>query len=412
MRRYADSSITGGSRGSRSSNRSRRGSVKLLTHRYNAAPATTVESEASASNVPTIYARIYTQPETDARTSVDHFTSSSDTVPESKSPKKTRIPKPAQDLGNTRKDSSPSSSPPKSPRQSPSTPTRGTPKQIIRKRPSIFSILPESDSGTVRRNSLRSSTANGTIFHSVAEEEPKKASDSISEEIVSRVYEALHQDLTSKEAVPTQAPQHLPPPPRNTSNDLERTNSVIGLEVAPTRPLSAYSAESLRRIRLQEEPPVAQHVPTRVLSIEVNASDNPKVTTAVTKNSFEGLERTGSINTAMSAEISRLRRLLEQKEKEVRETRRSLELSRDLKDDDTNPDGSPRKGTLANELRMSRKEAAEWKRRAEWAESRLLVIGEDKLELKSGSSKEPLSRVATPKNGSAVLERPKNWFPE
>ena len=264
---------------------------------------------------------------------------------------------------------------------------------------------------------MRSSEAPGTVFHSVAEDDSNQASNTIPEAVVSQAIDLLNHEMASKEVVASEAPQYLPPPPPPTtfSNDPERANSAAGLEVAPTRPLSAYSAESLRRITLQEEPPVAQHVPTRVLSIGINTTDNPKVTTSVTKGGFDGLERTKSINTAMSAEISRLRRLLEQKEKEVRETRRSLELSRDAKDDDTNPDGSPVKGTLANELRKSRKEAAEWKRRAKWAEARLLGLSGEKIPGSDAeSSSKASSRVATPtKTGSSlVVERPKNWFPE
>ena len=386
----------------------------MIIHKDNGPPISTQESKVSAKDIPKVFARIYTQPGASIGASDDPFSSSSDTIPDNVSPKKSRIPKPAQDLGHVRKDGSPSSSPSRSPRPSPSTPTRGARKQLLRKRTSILSVLPAGDAGTLRRNSLRSSDAPETVNHSVAEDDQKQPSTMIPEETRSQANDDLKQYMALKEIAIPQAPQHLPPPPPRTSTDGERPTSAAGLEVAPMRPLLAYSAESLRRIRIQDEPPVAQHLSARVLSTEVNTNSNPQNTTSLTRNAFEGLERTGSVNSAMAAEINRLRRLLEQKEKEARETRRSQEISRDLKEDDTAANGSPRKGTLANELRMSKKEAAEWKKRAEWAESRLLGVGREVLDAKVASPKSSrkTSRAATSQDGSAVVERPKNWFHE
>ena len=177
-----------------------------------------------------------------------------------------------------------------------------------------------------------------------------------------------------------------------------RTDSGNLLEVAPTRPLSAYSSESIRRTQLEEDPPVAQHVhaaPSRVISFDVDARED-HVKTTIHDTSAPGLEvlplkRTGSINATLLTEISRLKRQLELKTQEVESTKRSLDAVRDAREIIT-PGLSPTddvfrdrlsgsisargsvKGTLSEEVRLARKEKNEWRRRAEWAEGRLAAL--------------------------------------
>ena len=176
-----------------------------------------------------------------------------------------------------------------------------------------------------------------------------------------------------------------------------RTDSGTVLDVAPTRPLSAYSSESIRRTQLEEDPPVAQHVtpaPSRILSFDIDARDESVKTIyhEMGARNFEGngLKRTGSNNTTLLTEIARLKRLLDQKTQEVESARRSLDAIRDAREalnptvsrvseqgnGEAFPGGGSMKGTLSEEVRLARKERNEWRRRAEWAEGRLAAMDE------------------------------------
>ena len=362
-----------------------------------------------ASNVPKIYAKIYTLPQPKLERQDDPFLSSSETSPGKGPERISRIPRPARDVGNGRKTYSPSPSPPKSPQRSPSPPKRLTPKKHLKKRPSVFDIVPNHNADMVKHNNTRNPETAGMGLHSaLSEEEPNTASTETAEQVASQLTNLLHnQDALDEIIAPQPSRSPPPPPPRKSSYHHKRTSSSIYLDVAPTRPLSAYSVDSLRRMRLEDEPPVAQHIPTRVISIEVKTNECSNTGDVASQSGLDGPKRKGSFNTAMSAEISRLRRLVEQKDREVRETRRSLDASREIWEDAVSKDGSPKKGTLANELRMSKKEAAEWKKRAEWAESRLAVVD-------GGKKPETESRMrpSTPRRGSSGVEKPRDWFHE
>lgn len=181
-----------------------------------------------------------------------------------------------------------------------------------------------------------------------------------------------------------------------------RKTSTQHLGIAPTRPLSAYSSESLRRMHFEQDPPIAQYIQSthkRVLSFDIDAStDQMRATLHDAKRPTDvdliaPLYRTGTINATMLSEIARLKRLLEQKSADLDSTKRSLDAIRDAREvvtpvNSSFSDGSRTehptgfnllrtgsvKGSLSEEVRLARKERNEWKRRAEWAESRLAAM--------------------------------------
>ena len=384
--------------------------MKLLAQSFNETPKLDSWPGSMANNVPKIYAKIYSLAPPNSDRLDDLPFSSSDTVPERGLEIISRIPKPARDVGNVRNAFSRTPSPPKSPRCSPSPPKRLAPKNYLKKRTSVFNIVPERDPNTVKHDAIRSSEATGTTLRSASPEDgPNAASTATVGQVASQLTELVRKQDALDGIIapqPSRSPP-LPPSLRRCSNDEKKTSSGMHLDVAPTRPLSVYSMESLRRMRLEGEPSVAQHIPTRVVSIEVNTSEDSKATGTLGQSVIDDLERKGSLNTAMSAEIGRLRRLLEHKDREIRETRRSLDASRDTWENAVTTDGSPKKGTLANELRVSKKETTEWKKRAEWAESRLAVINGERQ-----PARENRIESSTPKKDEFGIERPKNWFHE
>ncbi|KAL9125004.1 MAG: hypothetical protein Q9217_005732 [Psora testacea] len=149
-------------------------------------------------------------------------------------------------------------------------------------------------------------------------------------------------------------------------------------EAVPTRPLSAYTADALQRMKsVLEEPPTTQHGTNRVVSFESSSRPNSMLDTS--PGSFTTVKRSGSNNATLYAEITRLKRQLEQKTEEVQATRRSLDAARATKEEGTDDcsvkRGSWNKGTLSAEVRETKKEMQSWKRRAEWAEKRLAGLG-------------------------------------
>ena len=194
----------------------------------------------------------------------------------------------------------------------------------------------------------------------------------------------------------------------DSSLNCERTNSGNFLEVAPTRPLSAYSSESIRRSRLEEEPPVAQHLTpasSRIISFDVDTTKSAVRTsfhdTAAPNMDLAPLQRTGSMNATLLAEISRLKRVVEQKNKEIDSTKRTLDAVKDAREVNLpalsaggvnrgelfpGANGASVKGTLSEEVRVVRRERNEWRKRAEWAESRLAALDERR---KASQNSEP-----------------------
>lgn len=323
----------------------------------------------------------------------DPFFSFSDASSEKILNKASKIPKPARDVGKVRKDNSGPPSPTKTP-----TSTKEfsfSQKQLaaaasLQESLSRDHLVPGSEVVQVKDNGDGKPEATESMKCSPASKaDPTAMSDANRDDGGLQNAHPQHNQVTSDVKTPTQPSRSPPPPPRRTVSSSARCrkkNYSTHLEVAPTRPLSAYSVESLRRMRLDDEPPIAQHIPSRVISIGARVSEPEEAG----ENEPEKLKRSGSVNSTMAAEIYRLKRLLEQKDRDVRETKRSLDALRDSREDfggtitTTNTTsngtvvegggGSVSKGTLANELRIARKETAQWKKRAEWAEGRLEVV--------------------------------------
>lgn len=172
-------------------------------------------------------------------------------------------------------------------------------------------------------------------------------------------------------------------------------------------------------MHLDDEPPVAQHITPRIISLGHNVGEPPKDEENIKDTGSKTIKRSGSVNSTLAAEIYHLRRLLEQKEKDVTETRRSFDALRDSREevgslDNSAPGGSISKGTLANELRTAKKETAQWKKRAEWAEGRLAVVDHKRM----ADAEEPMlktvdtTKTSTPVKGSSADEKPKYWLHE
>ena len=154
-------------------------------------------------------------------------------------------------------------------------------------------------------------------------------------------------------------------------------------EIAHTRPLSAYTVESLQRLSLAlEEPQTAQHISRRILSFDRGRSASPSrsATNLEPSEPLEGtVRRSGTANATLYAEITRLKKQLEQKTEEILTMRRSLDAARETReqgsDTSTPKRGSWSKGTLSAEVWEIRRDRDIWKKRAEWAEKRLQGLG-------------------------------------
>ena len=306
---------------------SKRNSVKLLAQQF--AEASRVNRYADKDKnvtIPKVFAYVQTLPSSKPSHLEDSLTAVSNTTPE----KDSLIPKPVWDVGRARRAESRSPSPPK---RKP-LPPRPSPK----KRPSVFNFVSDQDNETPSSKTLTRSDVSETSRNISAVDQTRK------------------------------------PPVKDTGTSGPSASQTF--EILRTRHLSAYSADTLNSLRDPlEEPPVAHHVPTGVTS----ANDS-----SVPNNYLEASEalikvnRHGSINATLYAQIRHLQRQLEQKGEEVQSARRSLEAVRDARDDtaDSGPGkGVASKGTLSEEIRETRKELNIWKRRAELAERRLEVVG-------------------------------------
>ena len=203
-----------------------------------------------------------------------------------------------------------------------------------------------------------------------------------------------------------------PDSPRTTSRSLSRTKTPLPTTLhaitpprrihstgPPTRrpnpdtfpapklvPLTAHarvalSAESLLRVRAAlEGPPIAYRLrTTRSMSSErssvqgpvqragfgTDAETDPATTTSA-------LTYPPATNATLHASIRRLHLALAAKSEEATQARRSLDAVREAREG-MGADGV--KGTLSEEVREARREAGMWRRRAEWAEARLLALG-------------------------------------
>ena len=172
-------------------------------------------------------------------------------------------------------------------------------------------------------------------------------------------------------------------------------------------------------MHLDDEPPVAQHIPTRIISVGHNFGQSSLDEDKASESESSPMKRSRSINSTLAAEIYHLRRLLEQKDRDVTETRRSFDALRESREDvgilsDGTPGGSIGKGTLANELRTAKKETAQWKKRAEWAEGRLAVVDQTRKADAEEPTVKPVETAAhsTPGKGSSTDGKPKFWLHE
>ena len=151
-------------------------------------------------------------------------------------------------------------------------------------------------------------------------------------------------------------------------------------EVDPTRPLCAYTVDALHRVKSAlDEQPAAQHITARIVSFESPSRPSSMLATSSPASLTTTIKRSGSNNATLYAEITRLKRQLEQKTEEIQATRRSLDAARATKEEGAD-EGNPKrcswsKGTLSAEVREAKKEMQAWKRRAEWAEKRLAGLG-------------------------------------
>lgn len=191
----------------------------------------------------------------------------------------------------------------------------------------------------------------------------------------------------------------LPLPQSRSSSQLShgharKSSGNLDLPLARTRPLSVYSLDSLRRVQLADEPPVAHHISGRgnlkdTISEKQYAVALNESVVAAQLESTNTLKRTSSTNATLLNEIARLKRVLDKNKTELNAMARSLAAARDVREtgaslaagaagDEGGGSIGSSKGTLSEEVRVAKKEMAEWKRRAEWAEGRLAVVEVEK----------------------------------
>ena len=150
-----------------------------------------------------------------------------------------------------------------------------------------------------------------------------------------------------------------------------------------SRPLSTYSVNSLSQLEQQpSNAPPARRLNYDTQSRNVSSSSVPPDTSsaAIDHSLANSLSSRGcnATNNTLFAEITRLKRQLDQKEEVILATRRSLSAARLAKEEGPSPSdsytpkrGSWSKGTLSHEVREVKKSRDVWKQRAEWAERRL-----------------------------------------
>lgn len=315
----------------------KRNSVKFLAQQFAEASRANRRGEevVTDSLVPTVYAYIKPVPSPMSPLE-DPFTSLPSRIPSPE--KESLIPKPVHAIGRGRKSVS----------RSPSPPKQTTPRSSQGKPPSVYKIVPDQDAEIVKGN---------TVMLSESPVSAKCDLFSVRSEVVS-----------------SSAVQYL-----------------------STRHLSVTSTESHRLPSpMLEEPLMEHHIPKPVTTLARSNSPNrssspsringfPSANDRARTNSYldanddlKALERHGSMNSTLYAEICRLQRMLEQKCEEVLATRRGLDAIRDTYKDSGFADegkGSWNKGKLDYEVRVAREETGLWKRRAQLAEEQLKGIG-------------------------------------
>ena len=170
---------------------------------------------------------------------------------------------------------------------------------------------------------------------------------------------------------------------KSASFESEGHHRKVGDDQAPTRHLSVYTLESLNRTKMAIELPLtAQHVSAARLHDRPH-SESPSAAPGNHQEPADSqvalVRRSGSVHATLYAEITRLKKQLEQKNDEILATKRSLDAARDTREDASlnhpSKRGSWNKGTLSAEVRDVSRDRDIWRKRAEWAERRLQGLG-------------------------------------
>ena len=215
----------------------------------------------------------------------------------------------------------------------------------------------------------------------------------------------------SKPASASSAPAKFPD---CTSDGIAIKTGRSSFIMAPTRPLSAYTLDSLRQLELDfQQSDLACQI-DRPLSREVSrCSETPFAHAEGVRYRSDSLSSSQArkvTNSTLFAEITRLKRQLEQKEDIVAATRRSLEAARMGREEgpseysDEPRLGSWSKGTLSAEIRDLKNQRDAWKHRAEWAEKRLKGVEEMGAVENSWTSKDNAEVASKYRNAHSDLD--------
>ena len=175
--------------------------------------------------------------------------------------------------------------------------------------------------------------------------------------------------------------------PKQESEGVNADTNRSSFSTAKTRPLSAFTLDSLRQLELDFQ---QSDVARQIYRPETREASKPRmpsysfldsVNTSYTPDSLFSARTHKATNSTLFAEIGRLKRQLEHKEEIIMATQRSLDAATVAREDgpfysesDEPRFGSWSKGTLSLEVRDMKKQRDAWKQRAEWAEKRLVGI--------------------------------------
>lgn len=141
--------------------------------------------------------------------------------------------------------------------------------------------------------------------------------------------------------------------------DTDGSSNVASLFQSTTDPKSHHDSLDIPRSTVMERGRSKSRSP----SAGASNPDSPPLT----------VKRSGSVNTALYAQITRLQKEIEQKNEEINTTRRSLEAARASREGGLVTDAE--KGTLNEKVQEAKKERDFWRSRAEDAEKRLASLG-------------------------------------
>ena len=161
-------------------------------------------------------------------------------------------------------------------------------------------------------------------------------------------------------------------------NRVDTADAKQDYQIISSRPLSAFTANALQRLQsAQQESPTPQRIVTGNISFESPSHSNTKLDAPLASDNT--IKRSVSFNATLYTEITRLKKQFEQKNEELKATRRSLDAARATREEGIGEDASKRtswsKGTLNGKVRELEKEKDHWRKRAEWAEKQLAGMG-------------------------------------